>query len=81
VLVLPRTTVQISKSIRDSVGNSNSSLQSNVYSRHERVLLAWLNHHYKLQRDTLFETGMIMLHVHPNLVKLWLIQILHWEMC
>lgn len=56
VLVLPRAVGHISKSIKDSV-NSTPSLESNVYSKCERVLLAWLNHHYTQQCTVLFGTA------------------------
>ncbi len=53
VLVLPRAVSQVSKVIKDSVQNG-STLESNVYCRHERVLLAWLNHHYAQQKSSVF---------------------------
>lgn len=39
--------------LREAVGTIDA-LGSNVYSRCERVLLAWLNHHWREQRAAVF---------------------------
>ena len=53
--MLPRAISHVSKSLKDVV-NTVSALESNVYSKGERVLLAWLNHHYTQQRTRVFGT-------------------------
>ena len=57
VLVLPRVISHIPKYLEEEVSNIEP-LDSNIYSKPERVLLAWLNFHYKEQRERLLrETG------------------------
>ena len=55
VLVLPRVVRQVPAYLRDKVGDlsvGSAGTSSNVYSHPERVILAWLNHHYSQQRHT-----------------------------
>ena len=51
--MLPRITSHVPRPLREAVG-AMDALGSNVYSRGERVLLAWLNHHWKEQRAFVF---------------------------
>lgn len=60
--MLPRAISHVSKTLKD-VASTISPLESNVYSKGERMLLAWLNHHYAHQRTTVFGTEGIV-HVH-----------------
>ena len=53
VLVLPRITTQVPGELAVAV-SAMDSLASNVYSPPERILLAWLNHHYRQQKGLVF---------------------------
>ena len=52
VLVLPRVMNHIPGFLKEEVGKIDQ-LDSNIYSLPERVLLAWLNFHYKEQKAIL----------------------------
>ena len=51
--MLPRA-AQIPKTL-STIVSAMDPLASNVYSPPERVLLAWLNHHYLQQKSTVFK--------------------------
>lgn len=58
VLVLPGMTRQVPVYLRPAVAALDSqTASSNVYSRPERVVLAWLNHHYKQQRASVLASS------------------------
>ena len=46
VLVLPRVIKHVPKYLEEKVCSTNAD----IYSTPERVLLAWLNHHYENQQ-------------------------------
>jgi len=53
VLILPRIMVHLPRPLLQEVSGMDP-LASNIYSRPERTLLAWLNHHHHQQRKNIF---------------------------
>ena len=56
VLILPKLLSLVPKYLKDIIPSEEEYL-SNVYSRNELLLLAWLNHHFEKKGRSMFRSG------------------------